>query len=375
MIKITNISQFDELLKSKEEIKLKIEEVDGIKVGIICYMIELPDTFDSELAKECRGITFRMDTGECISRPFHKFFNVNQKEETLVQNIDWESIRYMTPKHDGSLAIPVLVNNKVFWKSKKSFYSDVAKNMQQIYETWDQKIKDFLIHLLYEGYTPLYEYVSPNNRIVLEYEKEDLILLCLRNIETGEYTGFSTAYMFEVASPEVIEKPKTLQDLIDWVVKRENEEGYVISNFDGSTVLKLKTPWYLSRHHAVSAISMKELIKLILDEKIDDVISTLREMKMDRQIEVMDDIIREVNLMLLNYIEDSKRCLQYFSESEVERKEWSEYIKNCHFLKDKLPIVYAIDSNKDYVKIAKDIVYKKLVEKYKGKIFAQGVIE
>jgi hypothetical protein len=38
------------------------------------------------LRRECRGITFNSKTGECVGRRFHKFFNLNEKIETLVSN-------------------------------------------------------------------------------------------------------------------------------------------------------------------------------------------------------------------------------------------------------------------------------------------------
>src|SRR5690242_11836962 len=43
-----------------------------------CYM----------LMRECRGICFDQETGKVISRPFQKFFNVNEKEETQQDKLD-----------------------------------------------------------------------------------------------------------------------------------------------------------------------------------------------------------------------------------------------------------------------------------------------
>ena len=105
----TDINAFNDILRTKPEISLKMEIVNGkIEVGIISYNMEKSNTFDTELARECRGITFRLDTGDLISRPFHKFFNINEKPFTQAAKIDWQNIIYISEKIDGVLAVPVL---------------------------------------------------------------------------------------------------------------------------------------------------------------------------------------------------------------------------------------------------------------------------
>jgi tRNA splicing ligase len=129
MIQIKNknysFDDFIELTKKKEEIKCKEEIIDGQKVYIFSYMVSMENTFDSDLARECRGIVFD-ENKNCICRPFHKFFNVGEKEFTLPDKIDWNNIDHVGIKHDGSMLTPVFINNKIYFKSKKSFYSDVV---------------------------------------------------------------------------------------------------------------------------------------------------------------------------------------------------------------------------------------------------------
>ena len=38
-----------------------------------------------QIRRECRGIGFDNITGKCVCRRFHKFFNINEKEETSVR--------------------------------------------------------------------------------------------------------------------------------------------------------------------------------------------------------------------------------------------------------------------------------------------------
>jgi len=38
--------------------------------------------YNAAIRRECRGLIFDSKTGEILRRPFHKFFNVNEREET-----------------------------------------------------------------------------------------------------------------------------------------------------------------------------------------------------------------------------------------------------------------------------------------------------
>ena len=96
---INHISQFDETLKTKEEIRLKKEKIGNHEFSIISYMIAMPNTFNSLLSRECRGIVFN-EKGEVVSRPFHKFFNIGEKEFTQPNKL--KNIIGYSKKIDGS---------------------------------------------------------------------------------------------------------------------------------------------------------------------------------------------------------------------------------------------------------------------------------
>jgi len=95
-----------------------VAERDGFTV--INYAVSMPDTFppiavaggsakmreerslSSRIKRECRGLIFGED-GELMSRPFHKFFNINEREETLSKNIDMTRPHTVMEKMDGCL--------------------------------------------------------------------------------------------------------------------------------------------------------------------------------------------------------------------------------------------------------------------------------
>jgi len=69
----------------------------------------------------------------------------------------------------------------------------------------------------------------------------------------------------------------SVYDLLSFTKSIEDEEGFVVAFDDGQRV-KVKGEWYLKLHKMVDLMkNERELIRLILDEKIDDVLSMIRE--------------------------------------------------------------------------------------------------
>jgi len=56
------------------------------------------------IRRECRGLIFDAKTGELLSRRFHKFFNINEKEESMLENMtDLSGGHIILEKLDGSM--------------------------------------------------------------------------------------------------------------------------------------------------------------------------------------------------------------------------------------------------------------------------------
>ena len=76
------------------------------KYTVVCYRIMTPNSFDEtpsgRIRKECRGLIFDKDE-KLISRPFHKFFNVNENDDSLAHKIDMSRPHVLQEKVDGSM--------------------------------------------------------------------------------------------------------------------------------------------------------------------------------------------------------------------------------------------------------------------------------
>src|SRR5258708_3654964 len=72
-----------------------------------------PNSFDdpvqarlAALRRDCRGLKFDIETGECVTKPYHKFKNVGESLETMPQSIDWTQPHWILEKLDGSMLTP-----------------------------------------------------------------------------------------------------------------------------------------------------------------------------------------------------------------------------------------------------------------------------
>lgn len=224
-------------------------------------------------ALECRGIMFEMDGDipvRIAARPMEKFFNLNENPLTI--GLDLEEVDYLLAKEDGSLVSAFLDGEYVQFKSKGSIKSEQAISSNGILmDINNHPLRDRLFELCVDGFTANFEYVAPTNRIVLAYQDKKLVLLNIRDNETGDYVPYDDIYKDPVLRRYLVAQFAVPND--DWVaaVKTADKiEGYVAVMKDGSH-FKLKTDWYVSLHNTKSSIEDPEkLFKTIIDGASDD---------------------------------------------------------------------------------------------------------
>ncbi len=289
-----NIYNIDDVLWAIEG---RDEFVVAKKEGytVINYNVMMSDTFPgfegtieecilAAVRRECRGIIFDSETGNIIRRPFHKFFNVNEREETQAHIINMSNSHAILEKLDGSMIAPFIVNGEMIWGTKMGA-TDVAKPVEAFVNKRRQYI-EFADALLTRGFTPIFEWCSRKQRIVLDYAEDQLILTAVRNMVSGEYVAFENLKDF--IDPKMIPvvrhfQPETdMKEFVEYVRDLELLEGFVVRFNDGH-MLKLKCHWYLQIHKAKEAILQdRNIVELILDEKLDDVKAHLPAEECDR---------------------------------------------------------------------------------------------
>jgi RNA ligase len=289
---ITNISDVLPAIAGRDEFVVAVKE----GYTVINYNVMMADTFDCNIRRELRGIIFDTATGEILRRPFHKFFNVNEREETQDHVVDLSQDHRIFEKLDGSMIAPFVVNGEMIWGTKMGA-TDVAKPVEEFVEARSH-YRIFAKFLISRGYTPIFEWCSRKQRIVLDYKEDQLILTAIRSLYDGRYVSRDLMVMHaeEYGIPVVhAYGPRTdMKAFLEYVRDMEDVEGFVVRFSDGH-MLKLKCQWYLQIHKAKEAILQdRNIVELILDEALDDVKAHLPQEDRDRLSQFEDNFNRAV---------------------------------------------------------------------------------
>lgn len=281
----------------------------------------------SKIRRECRGLIFDTETGDIISRRFHKFFNAGERTETLPENIDINAPHNVYEKLDGSMVTPIRLSGGIRWATKMGI-TDVSMQAE-IFVCDHPNYTDFADRIMSLGYTPIFEWCSRKNRIVLDYPKDELVLLAIRHNKTGAYVEMaSNSDVFEFNIP-VVQSLKA--DIYDWpefvnsvlTNPEGGSEGWVVCFYNGHRV-KVKTQWYVNLHRVKSAINKeRNLVTLILEEQLDDLKAFMLPEDLEKVDEYVDTFWENIELesqALYNVLHNANKIC-------VSRKDFAVYLQ------------------------------------------------
>lgn len=287
--------------------------------SVINYVYTLENTFDSALSRECRGLKFDLD-GNLIARPFHKFFNLGEKR--AAEEEPWQSEHIVLDKLDGSMIHPAYVRGELVFMTRMG----VSAPSVQALKVATQSVCDLCADMIAAGFTPIFEYTSPDNRIVLAYEKSELTLLAVRHIRTGAYIPHRE--LVRVADKYGLPVAKAFSSVRDykafWSNARAQEgvEGYVIA-FDDGHRLKIKTDAYALRHKALTGLAHeKNLLAWVATGATDDVIPLLSPKAGLFVQEYQDSVLSGVR----KWVVEIGRFVK--ENCHLPRKEFAQKVKN-----------------------------------------------
>lgn len=261
---------FETYLERKEEAVSIMDEFEQevtlgnvrktVKGDLVLYCYTQKCNYEknwNEITKQARGVIFNRITGECIAKPFYKFFNLNEVEETRLENLPKESYEVFD-KVDGSLGILYWQGDQPMIATKGSFDSPQAYEAMKILieKGYHIHLKDFS-----KDITLLFEIIYPENRqtpgaiLVSDYGKtRDLILLAginrKSNVELSreeldkisEKMGFPLVVRYNHTIEEMIQMQKTLP---------KEREGFVV-RFPNRLRVKIKGDEYMKIHRLLN---------------------------------------------------------------------------------------------------------------------------
>lgn len=311
---ITHIDQVLEAIEGSTEFIV----ADRGDHTIIDYAVVLADTFPpiksaggsakqraereerNKIRRECRGIIF--DTaGNLIRRPYHKFFNLSERPETSQMAVDISKPHKIYEKLDGSMVAPYVINGRLIWGTKMGD-TDIAA---MVAEFVSEKHIEFALALIGAGFTPIFEFCSQKNRVVIDHPEDRLVLTAIRDMKTGNYINQGLY--------DVIQEIDTVKELIDFemnisaiahaVANFADEEGVVLRFEDGHMV-KIKSDWYLRLHKIKDRMPFeRNVVDMILHKEVDDIIGALDEGSRHRLEAFQRSLYEEINHVAFDVFE------------------------------------------------------------------------
>lgn len=240
------------------------ERGDGFTVW--CYT---PDCVIQHLwddvTRACRGLVFGPDH-TLVSRPYPKFFNWNQPE-AVMETGPFEAYEKM----DGTLIVVGNYQGKPVISTKGSF------------STWHTPRAESLLmgYCPPEGVTALFELITPENRVVIDYKGfEGLVLLGGVWNDTGEDTELPDDFAVNTGWPGevVVRRNFNIHSMLNTIQNPEAGEGHegfvVVWHKDGapSNRVKLKFDMYLKLHAIYSDLNTKRVWNAVYDDNVKELL-------------------------------------------------------------------------------------------------------
>jgi T4 RnlA family RNA ligase len=271
-----------------------------------------------DITLNCRGLVLDNE-GNVIAKPFPKFFNYEEHKPEDIPNENFEVFEKM----DGSLGIFFHYGGEWHMATRGSFTSEQAIKGMEIAKKYNYD------RFCVPGFTYLFEIIYPENRIVVDYGKEErLVLLGIMN-PNGEEIPYE-----EIVDDgwDIVMKYKTWGE--DWkTLKKEiskDNEGYVI-RFSGGMRMKIKGDEYVRLHRILTNFSTKDIWELLKNGE--DLGPFL-----ERVPDEFDDWVKRTAMNLrYSFHSIDERAGKYhdgfrygkYNDKEVEptKKEFAEYVK------------------------------------------------
>jgi hypothetical protein len=213
----------------------------------------------NDVTLNCRGLVIDEDYN-IIARSFPKFFSYEQLDGKLPQgNFVVEE------KLDGSMLLVFKYNDEIITATRGSFESE------QAIKAYGFLSEDFKTRL-HSGESWIFEIIYKENRIVVDYDFEGLILL-------GVYmtNALNTKAVDWLANHFGFRRPKlypfiSLEHLLNW--EEDNIEGFVLHYKNGERV-KIKTGDYKRLHRLLTGVSEKTVWEALKADKFNELIENV----------------------------------------------------------------------------------------------------
>jgi len=298
-----------------------------------------------DITLQCRGLVTDFN-GNVVSWCLKKFFNMEELSDDMIPKESFD----IFDKMDGSYISIFMYNDEIIINSRGSFNSDASNLAYQVFKNkYKNKVN------IDSNITYILELIGPDNRIVVSYPENDLVLLCALD-KTGKELDIYTD-MFDGFNR--VKKHNGITDFIKLKnIISNDEEGYVV-RFKSGFRMKIKGQEYLRLHNILSKFSSRTIWQHLKDNT------------------PLDEFLKDVPDEFYNWIEEQRESLNemfkiikanaffiYYTSvrDDMSRKEVAEIINSKH--KDIRAMLFNIHNGKDIDNLIWDKLYPKYTKPF-----------
>jgi RNA ligase len=243
--------------------------------------------------------------------------------------------------------------------------------------TSDQAVKGYEMMFnydfasLHKDYTYLFEIIYKSNRIVVDYDFEDVVLLGMVNTKTGYevdlYGGDVDVRLKNLVSNVGLKVVKKYDGISDYrtlkSMVKNNEEGFVV-RFSNGDRMKIKGEEYLRLHKIMTQVSTTSIWEVLSNG--DDIDALLK----DVPDEFYKKVKSYVGELKYSHFQISEYCGKHhdsyrygkYGDKEVEptKKEFAEFVQRNFDKKELHAVMFSMWDKKDY----SSIIWKLIRPKY-----------
>lgn len=331
---------------------------------VIDYNVTFEGTFlakterESTILKNLRGTCFGPD-GSIVRLPLHKFHNLNENPEYAEANFDFADPHVIEEKLDGSMISPIVFPDGHWELGTRAGVTDVAKKAI-LFLMQKMRVDDPKKHAAYLGFidscveanlTPIFEYCSRDQRIVIDYIETKLVLTGIRFNATGHYPANLRSFVTQFGTTEdsfslidtvrtVYTSRSTIGEFASVVKELLGEEGVVVK-FQCGRFVKIKAADYVMKHRALDGLKFeKDVLRLVLENSVDDVLPLVTPEMKERLIGYRDNVLHSIEVW--------DRALKFqfdvwFALGSRDRALFASYVAGSKVA----PFMFAMYSGKD----------------------------
>lgn len=266
--------------------------------------------------REARSLVFDIRDEKIVLCPFRKFFNLNEVEETTIENIERKlelnnNNFEVSNKLDGSMQSFTYYKDSIIGSGSMALSEEKSFRLKEGYSMLSDNHKRLIKDLPHMTF--IFEYISDKDKHVVSYDYEKdkgLHLIGMRDKRDGIECSYET--IDTIASLYKIKCCKTyafnnLWEVLNHIKKMtvDDGEGFVL-NVDGLKI-KIKCEDYVQLHRLSDKMSSPNvIIKAFADGTIDDLCANMTSAMLNKNADTLK--------LIENYMVNIKQEIWYYYE-------------------------------------------------------------